>query len=417
MVTTDDGGRFSETWPVGDDHAGFRFAISALGLTSGAAEPFRFERIATVETDKFHYAAGEQARIIGTGFRPLEPVTLRLKFGYDAPYEPIALAADEHGRVGLRMVVGRASAEFLSVGGFGADSGLVARAITHSGITVIDDGGADDTAGQSDVNAFRFEWRRDRGLAIVMAYDDPVIVESSVYPYILIDTNGNGRVDRVVWTEIPGAASRDVDPWWSLAHSVSILSCDDTSVSACGSPQSLGDTRSVSVNGAAGGGTAVSLLVTPAELGLTEGSEPRLVNACSLGSECAVTPGSGFLTIDTVIPSSAAAATMTYALASGAAQSGASSWSVTPRPIARGVSAGTVHHIPMAPGTYVLNQLLPAGWTLTAANCRPGWDAVPTVTLPVPGPATVGLDTVIINPGELTRCKFVVEAQPATSTP
>src|SRR5687767_11958785 len=59
-VTADEGGSFAATWTINrDDVTGTEFVLVVEGVGSSTSVTAAFRRIATVETDKFDYRAGE----------------------------------------------------------------------------------------------------------------------------------------------------------------------------------------------------------------------------------------------------------------------------------------------------------------------------------------------------------------------
>ena len=148
-----------------------------------------------------------------------------------------------------------------------------------------------------------------------------------------------------------------------------------------------------------------------------DGPEPTIVNVCNGTEDCIVTPGNGFLTIEQVVPTGHGTGTFAFNLASGTAQNGAAGWSITPA-LVNGGAFGSVAFISMAPGTYTLNDVVPAGWELTTAGCRTDGQSTFAEGLPVAGPSTATVERVVINPGQVTRCKFgASRLAPASTTP
>jgi hypothetical protein len=287
----------------------------------------------------------------------------------------------------------------------------------EGGVTVVDDGGAGDVPHtwqhwrEDDLLYFRSAFRRDlatRVLDVSIGWN-ATFMNSHNIPTIYLDTNHNGRIDVAVETEVEGDPidnSRTAFPY----------SCDDSSAIACGQwnylPGSVGRSWFKATQG-----TLVQNLPIPlASIGLAPNAdEPVVVNVCHAGGaiDCVVTPGSGFLTLEVTVPAGHATAPFPLALATGASTSGASSWTITPRLLRTG-AAGAVSRIPMAPGTYQLDAVVPAGWTLVDAGCRPAGPVAPAEPLPVAGPASASLPDVVVLPGMITTCKLV--ATPAVQT-
>jgi len=219
---------------------------------------------------------------------------------------------------------------------------------------------------------------------------------------IYLDTNDNGLIDQAIdW--YPAEYDLIVEP----VKYAMVRQCDDTSPTICGAAGPSSDLTTRSFFSIIGGRTAQSLAVQLPDLGMpSDGDEPRIVNVC--GPECVLTPGSGFLTIDQIVPGGTNSDSFGFALETGAARNGTSSWTIVPRPIPGGL-VGSVSLISMAPGNYQLNAFIPAGWTLLTAECQTQGMAGPTRAFPANGPAPVSLFDVVVNPGQSTRCKYTAE--------
>ena len=103
-------GTFTAYWSIPrEDLSGNAFVLTASGVESGATADVQFSRIATVETDKFDYLAGETAQITGTGFFPGESVIVRVEHSNGlndgAGHEPYEVVADVEGNVSLAWYV------------------------------------------------------------------------------------------------------------------------------------------------------------------------------------------------------------------------------------------------------------------------------------------------------------------------
>ena len=79
-------------------------------------------------------------------------------------------------------------------------------------------------------------------------------------------------------------------------------------------------------------------------------------------------------------------------------------------------AAGEELDIGQLPAPYTLNDVVPAGWQLTTAGCRTDGQSTFAEGLPVAGPSTVSVEHVVINPGQVTRCKFGASRLAPTST-
>jgi predicted extracellular nuclease len=101
-------GTFSAVWSIRiADITGADFLTRATGAVSGQVET-AFTRVALIETDKIDYQPGETAVISGSGFAPLETVTLQVTQGGDVTHGgnlPFAATSDEQGNLSATWFV------------------------------------------------------------------------------------------------------------------------------------------------------------------------------------------------------------------------------------------------------------------------------------------------------------------------
>ena len=146
----------------------------------------------------------------------------------------------------------------------------------------------------------------------------------------------------------------------------------------------------------------------------TNPTTAKLLNVCSYESasptsnpeECVITPDSGFLTIVKVADPNDGTAFQFNA--SAASTNGDSSWTIN--------GSGSVQLIPyLATNTLDLNEVVPAGWTLSSASCE-----IQSATPAPTGTSTsTGVNNLEIESGLETVCTFtdeVVKATPAIAT-
>lgn len=418
QLLADGTGRVAWTWSLVDG-IGINFYAVAVGATSGpAAEPAAFHRVAHLRTDKRVYSPGNTAHVTGVGFAPGSAVVVSMEAAQ--PLVPGPVTADASGRIATAFTVdanpNAASHRVEAFAGVDAYSWLSAMAgFDVTGALVPDDGGPNDVPQtwfhwrEDDLLYFRSAFRRDitpRALDVTIGWNASWMYSYNI-PTIYLDTNGNGRIDVAIAHEVEG------DPIDNRRFAFP-YSCDDSSVTTCANWNYLPGTAGQSWFMATQGTIAQNLVVALPALGLpADADEPVIVNVCESAGDCVVTPGSGFLSLEVTIPAGTATTPLTVNLAAGTARSGASSWTITPAPLKQGAQGG-VSHVSMAPGSYELNAEVPAGWMLTAAGCRVSRNAVSSTSPPVAGPATAALAGVVIEPGQVTRCKFVAEpaAQP-----
>ncbi|MEZ5421437.1 MAG: hypothetical protein R2708_29430, partial [Vicinamibacterales bacterium] len=413
LVAADDLGAFRASWVLVDDLTpfGFRFTLSAVGDVSGAAAPVEFWRVATVKTDKPQYQPGDVAHVSGEGFRPGEGIGIAVGHQHFALAGPATTTADAHGRFSTAYAIDAAAA----VGTFrleaaGRDTQLIAiTGFDGPGTTVVYDRITAPPGGPS-YSFFRTNFRRDvspRVLEIVTAA--PRVGVNAGSGVIFLDTNGNGFIDRRIdW--YPAEFDLLIEP----VKITTVTTCTDDSALGCQVDGAPTDLQTRSFFAIIGGRTMQSLAIGLPDLGLPgDGDEPRVINVCD--ADCVITPGSGVLTLEQVVPGGGTARPFVVGLESGAARNGQSSWTIVARPVAGGL-AGSQPFISLAPGRYQLNAVVDDGWILTGAACHTAGAAGPGQFFPVTGPAAVALYDVAIEPGRSTRCKFVSEPRPAATT-
>jgi len=406
-VFADNEGRITSSWVL-QDGIGINFLLSAISATTVAPERAEFHRVAVVRTNKGSYEPGATAHVSGSGFSAGAVVNVSMENALLEPPGPVT--ADLNGQISatfqidsdpsavLHRVIAR-SGNLHTMSGFNS-----------TGIIVVDDGGPNDVprtifhSREKDLLYYRFAFRKDvtpRLLDVTIGWNSSWVGAGYNTPTILLDTNSNGLIDLALNQEMEGDPIQAMRTAW-------LSSCLDTSASGCEQPREIGSVMSWFY--ATGGAIVQNLAITLTDLGLDpSGEEPRIVNVCNQGFfDCVVTPGNGFLSLEQTVQGGGGTDTFRFQLASGTAQNGASSWSITPKVSKDGVS-GSVEYVSMPPGTYVLNELVPAGWKLTSAQCQPGGTGVPSQTLPATGPATVVFQNLVIQPGQLTRCSFAAE--------
>ncbi len=136
----------------------------------------------------------------------------------------------------------------------------------------------------------------------------------------------------------------------------------------------------------------------------------QLINVCSYPSlgqgannnpgDCTFKPLAGFLTI---VKQTGETTTQTFSYSvSPAANDGTTTFSIN--------GAGTVvDRKPFTPGSYALNENIPAGWTLNSASCvilPATTTGTVNATLPKAGASTGGLNAIAIEAGKETVCTF-----------
>jgi uncharacterized repeat protein (TIGR01451 family) len=396
---TDAAGTFTATWELGDDLAGNSFVLSAAGTATGPLPSVAFSRIATVQTDKYDYQAGETAVISGAGFRPVEVVTIQVEHsnGDDdgAGHEPFEAIAEPDGRISAQWLVDPDDSEgsIFRLTATGTDSGLRATStFTDLLVTVIDDDGPDDEPGQKDLN----QMSSDPGataVAITWNWDDTDFGNlggNTGDACALVDTDFDGNANYSFCVVADGNPAVQI--------SNRLYTCTDTKSDRCTGPTlvpTFTSTSTASVvddsdpfkdvtthhdandcdanvdpmatapSGCNRADTVANVTLQLSDVG--GASVARLINVCSYPSQqpnsdpsdCVVTPESGFLTIvKQADPNDGTAFVFT---SSAPSQNGTSSWTIN--------GSGSTAQFSFAPGTYDLTETVPAGWDLTNASC------------------------------------------------
>ncbi|MEZ5283881.1 MAG: hypothetical protein R2712_03530 [Vicinamibacterales bacterium] len=409
-VAADDAGRVLVDWTM-PEGVGVNFIVRATAA-SGTAIPAEFNRAAAITTDHRARNPGDIGLLTGQGFTPGGNVMVVIEGGGLLDGSGI-VAADDLGRISAPFALDiDAPSSTHRIAALGLGPGALVGPMTEleaAGTLVTDDGGLDDVPGDSDLLYYRFQFRRDlspRVLDLTIGWDSTWF-EGNDRAAILLDANRNGMIDRAVYAEVQG---EPIEPF----KIASVFACDDTSAVTCNARTYVRDISWQAWQTVRAGALVQNLPVSLASLDLPpDGEEPIVINVCSV-FDCVVTPGSGFLSLEHTVPAGNGTGTFTVNLASGAARDGRSEWSLTPH-LTRDGAWGSLPFISMPPGTYLLNDLVPEGWQLVTAECRPAGYGVPTTTLPVTGPAVVTLQNVVITPGVLTRCKFTTRVPPGST--
>ena len=291
-------------------------------------------------------------------------------------------------------------------------------------VTLVDDGGADDAGGQKDLSQITTDAAPlPDSLTVTWNWDDTSIFGSNTLDACsLFDTDNDGKANYALCVTAGG------NP---VTHqSTTLWSCDDSKSDRCSGNSPIGSFSSTCTAAVEAGSdpfasapahanandcniapkcfaddTVARCTVKLSDFGTTNAF---LINVCSFPSaqpnlfpqphsspaDCAVTPDSGFLTIvkdagpDTQT-------TFTFELGTGqTSQSGENTWSLT--------GSDSVALISFAPGTYDLNEVVPAGWALDSASCVLTAAATGTGT----PPNTTGVTGFVIQSGLETVCTF-----------
>jgi uncharacterized cupredoxin-like copper-binding protein len=388
-------GTFAATWPVNNsDGTGNDFVVTATGNSSGSAASSAFQRIATVETDKYDYQPGETAIISGAGFRPGEVVTIRVEHSNGRNdgegHRPHDVVADGDGRVRLEWYVhpDDSLGSIFRLWAVGADSHLTTTStFTDVIITVIDDNGPDDQPGQKDLSKMSSDLGAT-AIAITWNWDDTDFGNlggNTGDACSLIDTDSDGNANYAFCVVADGNPAGQI--------SNRLYSCNDSRVDRCAGPTLISPFTSTSTASVVPGSdpfaanpahssgndcdadanclTADTVANVTLQLSDVGGaSVARLTNVCSYPSQepnsdpsdCVVNPDNGFLTIVKVANPDDGTA-FTFNLGAGqASQNGTTSWTIN--------GSGTTGQISFPKGTsYDLSEVVPAGWDLTSASC------------------------------------------------
>jgi hypothetical protein len=354
----------------------------------------------SVSTDKFSYATGEVARIVGSGFQPGESVLLRVGHVVGADegeaHLPFVTISDGDGHIADTWSVpsSETGSRLLALTAEGQSSGVVAVAIlSATAILIVDDSGPDDYPGQKDLNFFTFDYGLPGAPSIAVSWgwdDNAWSGNNSGDACTLFDTNANGLANFSFCITVKGVPAAFV--------SARMYSCSDGRSDRCtqpvlvSNPQSTGSAsvvESVDPFGVAASphyaashvqgntcgsrpGCYTNDTVATAVIQLSDvgGASARLLNVCSYPSqvpnsdpsECVVTPNNGFLTIvKQATPSDSTQ--FRFDLGAGQEfQDGTTFRTIT--------GAGQLQFISMAPGSgYDLSEVVPAAWLLSGASC------------------------------------------------
>jgi hypothetical protein len=354
----------------------------------------------SVSTDKFSYATGEVARIVGAGFHPGEAVLLRVGHVVGADegeaHLPFVTISDGEGRIADTWPVpsSDSGSRLLALTAEGQLSGVVAVAmLSATAILIVDDAGPDDYPGQKDLNFFTFDYGLPGATSIAVSWgwdDNAWSGNNSGDACTLFDTNANGLANFSFCITVKGVPAAFV--------SARMYACSDGRSDRCtqpvlvSNPQSTGTAsvvESVDPFGVAtsphfasshlqgntcgnrpGCYTNETVATAVIQLADVGGTSARLLNVCSYPSqvpnsdpsECVVTANNGFLTIvKQATPSDSTQ--FRFDLGAGQQfQDGTTFRTIT--------GAGQLPFISIAPGSgYDLSEVVPATWLLSSASC------------------------------------------------
>lgn len=439
--------------------------LVAVSVTAAAQSPATFDgdaRVASaqrpsVSTDKFSYATGEVAKIVGRGFQPGESVLVRIGHvvGTDEgeAHLPFVTISDSDGRIADTWSVPASDSggRLLALTAEGQSSGAVAVSLlSATAILIVDDSGPDDYPGQKDLNFFTFDYGLPgaQSIAVSWGWDDNAWSgNNSGDACTLFDTNANGLANFSFCVTVKGVPAAFV--------SARMYSCGDGRADRCTQPvlvnnplssgsasvvesvDPFGVTTSADyaashVQGNTCGNrpacytndTVATALIQLADVG---GASARLLNVCSYPSqvpnsdpsECVVTPNNGFLTlVKQATPSDSTQ--FRFELGAGQQfQDGTTFRTIT--------GAAQLQFISIAPGTgYDLTEIVPVTWLLSGASCVLQTNPTsPTGTFNTPTindfEIRSGLETICtftngLRQGTLTVNKVVVNDNGGTKT-